>query len=89
MKISELVHRSKEDLEKLQHDLGEELRKLRFDTVLSSLGNPARLRLARRELAQVKTLLREYQLGIRNYEKSDSEPSKKRILFKKTRKKKS
>lgn len=38
---------------------------LRFDKVLGHLENPVELRILRRKIAQLKTILREYELGIR------------------------
>ena len=41
------------------------LENLRFQKALQQLENPLRIRQTRREIAQIKTMLREYELGIR------------------------
>ena len=68
MKQEELKQLSKEELEtKIQEDI-EELENLRFQKALQQLENPIRIRLLRREIAQIKTVLREIELGIRQIE---------------------
>lgn len=49
-----------------KHDeLVEEYRKARFDTVVGHLDNPVSVRVLRRRLARAKTIMHEYDLGIR------------------------
>ncbi len=55
--VAELQTRLEDDLEELEN--------LRFQKALQQLENPLRIRYLRREIAQVKTLLKEYELGIR------------------------
>ncbi|MBC8174635.1 MAG: 50S ribosomal protein L29 [Candidatus Marinimicrobia bacterium] len=55
--VAELQTRLEDDLEELEN--------LRFQKALQQLENPLRIRFLRREIAQVKTLLKEYELGIR------------------------
>ncbi len=50
----------------LKHDeLVSEYRKARFDTVVGHLDNPVSVRVLRRRLARAKTIINEYELGIR------------------------
>ena len=50
----------------LKHDeLVTEYRKARFDAVVGHLDNPVSVRLLRRRLARAKTIVHEYELGIR------------------------
>lgn len=65
MKKSELKDKSLEELNRLLVDLQEELRNIRFTEVLGSIDNPARKRIVRRDIAKVKTVLKEYELEIR------------------------
>jgi large subunit ribosomal protein L29 len=60
-------HRELTDVELGQRarELGEELFNLRFQVSMSMAKNPARIGQARRELARVKTILRERALGLR------------------------
>jgi large subunit ribosomal protein L29 len=60
-------HREQTDSELGQRarELGEELFNLRFQVSMSMAKNPARIGQARRELARVKTILRERALGLR------------------------
>ncbi len=65
MKISELNDMQKPELEtKLQDNL-DALQNLRFQKALQQLTDPQQIRYLRREIAQIKTVLREYELGIR------------------------
>ncbi len=52
-------------LETLEKDLLEEQRGLRFDAVTSTVENPARMRQIRRDIARIKTIIHEMELGIR------------------------
>jgi large subunit ribosomal protein L29 len=53
------------ELEQRARELGEELFNLRFQASMSMAKNPARIGQARRDIARIKTILRERQLGIR------------------------
>ena len=65
MKISELNDMQKPELEtKLQDNL-DALQNLRFQKALQQLSDPQQIRYIKREIAQIKTVLREYELGIR------------------------
>ncbi|MFC1786013.1 50S ribosomal protein L29 [Candidatus Neomarinimicrobiota bacterium] len=65
MKISELNEIQKPELEtKLQDNL-DALQNLRFQKALQQLSDPQQIRYLRREIAQIKTVLREYEIGIR------------------------
>jgi large subunit ribosomal protein L29 len=54
-----------DELGQRARDLSEELFNLRFQVSMSMAKNPARIGQARRELARVKTILRERTLGVR------------------------
>lgn len=60
MTITELKSRLSDDLEELEN--------LRFQKALQQLENPIRIRLLRREVAQIKTVLREIDLDLRKPE---------------------
>ena len=65
MKTSELRDLQKPELEtKLQDNL-DALQNLRFQKALQQLSDPQQIRVLRREIAQIKTVLREFELGIR------------------------
>jgi large subunit ribosomal protein L29 len=65
MKISEINEIQKPELEtKLQDNL-DALQNLRFQKALQQLSDPQQIRYLRREIAQIKTVLREYEIGIR------------------------
>ena len=49
---------------KLQDNL-DALQNLRFQKALQQLTDPQQIKYLRREIAQIKTVLREYELGIR------------------------
>ena len=65
MKKSELSKLSKDELNTKLSDNMEALVNLRFQKALQQLGHPQQIRLIRREIAQVKTAIREFELGKR------------------------
>lgn len=65
MKKDQLRELPVEELEIQLEDDKEELENLRFQQKLQQVENPLRIRHLRREIAQIKTVLREYDLGIR------------------------
>ena len=53
------------ELETKLNDSMDALQNLRFQKALQQIENPLKIRILRREIAQVKTVLRELELGIR------------------------
>ena len=49
-------------------DVQKELEELKFQKALQQLENPLQLRYFRKEIAQIKTVLNEFELGIRQAE---------------------
>ena len=65
MRKSELTEMTVSELEtKLQDDY-ESLQNFQFQKALQQLENPVQIKHVKKEIAQVKTLLKEYELGIR------------------------
>jgi large subunit ribosomal protein L29 len=65
MKVFELREKSKEELVDLLNGLHKELFNLRLRRAAQELPNPLRLRTLRRDIARIKTVLREDEMGIR------------------------
>ncbi|MEW6752213.1 MAG: 50S ribosomal protein L29 [Candidatus Latescibacterota bacterium] len=65
MKIGELREMSVEEVRGRLQDLEEEAFNLRFQHVSGQLTSPIRLRQVRRDMARVRTVLREHELGLR------------------------
>ena len=65
MKISQLNEMSKMELETKLNDSMDALQNLRFQKALQQIENPLQIRVLKREIAQVKTVLRELELEIR------------------------
>ena len=65
MKKSELSKLSKDELNTKLSDNKEALVNLRFQKALQQLDHPQQIRLIRKEIAQVKTAIREFELGMR------------------------
>ena len=65
MRKNELNKLSKDELNTKLIDNQEALVNLRFQKALQQLGHPQQIRLIRKEIAQVKTAIREYELGKR------------------------
>ena len=65
IKMDEIKKLPPEELEIRLRDAEEELINLKFQDALSQLDNPLQLRYLKRSIARMKTILREYELGIR------------------------
>ena len=65
MRKIELNKLSKDELNTKLIDNQEALVNLRFQKALQQLDHPQQIRLIRREIAQVKTAIREFELGKR------------------------
>jgi len=65
LKKSELNKLGQEELITKLKDGQESLVNLRFQKALQQLEHPQRIRLVRREIAQIKTAIREFELGKR------------------------
>ncbi len=63
MKAQEFRVMSKEELLKKEKELKEELFALRFQNALGRLENVRRIREVKRDIARIKTILREKELG--------------------------
>ncbi len=63
MKNKKLNEMSSPELEKELSELKSELFKLRFSLATNGLDNPMRIREVRREIARVKTVLRQKELN--------------------------
>tara|TARA_B100001250_G_scaffold142036_1_gene121525 strand:+ start:1057 stop:1260 length:204 start_codon:yes stop_codon:yes gene_type:complete len=67
--MKEFKKLNKNQLESKLKDLEESLVNYRFQKVLQQLENPFSIRLTRRKIAGIKTILKEYELGIRKADK--------------------
>lgn len=65
MKAKTLRELSSDELQRKLAELKEELFNLRFQAATGQLDNPMRLREVRRDIARVKTILRERELGLK------------------------
>ncbi len=65
MKNSQLNEMTKMELETKLTDNMDALQNLRFQKALQQIENPLQIRVLKREIAQLKTVLRELELGIR------------------------
>ncbi|HUM18568.1 MAG TPA: 50S ribosomal protein L29 [Candidatus Nitrosotalea sp.] len=64
MKAAKWREMSDEELQQKAQELGEELFNLRFQLSMGVAKNPARVQIARRDLARAQTILRERALRI-------------------------
>ena len=65
VKAQEYRDRTYEELRQMELDLRQDLFNLRFQHATGQLDDASRLRQAKRNLARVKTVVREHELGIR------------------------
>ena len=63
MKATELRKKSHTELEKELNELKEELFKLRFQHATNQLSNPLQLKYVKRDIARVKTVMRQQELS--------------------------
>ncbi len=64
MKVKEIKEMSDDELRKALNDSKEELFKLRFQLATGQLDNPMRIKEVKRNIARVKTVIRQKELGI-------------------------
>ena len=62
MKINEIVDMTNEELEQKAAELKAELFNLRFQHATNQLDNPVKISLVKKDIARVKTIIREKQL---------------------------
>jgi large subunit ribosomal protein L29 len=62
MKAEELREKTGQELQKELDELKQELFKLRFQLATNQLSNPMMLKMVKRDIARVKTVLREREL---------------------------
>jgi len=65
MRKSELIKLSQDELQTKLKDDQEALVNLRFQKALQQLEHPQQIRILKREIAQIKTAIREFELGKR------------------------
>ncbi len=66
MKAKELKELAEEELREKEKELGQELFNLRFQKATGQLGNTAMIPKTKRNLARVKTVLRELEISMAN-----------------------
>ena len=65
MRKSELIKLGQDELQRKLKDDQEALVNLRFQKALQQLEHPQQIRIVKREIAQIKTAIREFELGKR------------------------
>ncbi len=63
MNVKELREKTPAELEKQLKDLKEELFNLRFQHAINQLDNPIRIATVKKDIAKVKTVIRELELS--------------------------
>ncbi len=72
MKMEEIRQLPEDELKIRLQDAEEELENLYFQHSIHQLDNPLKIRYLRRDIARIKTVLREYELGIRKRKESQA-----------------
>lgn len=65
MKIDEIVQLTEAEIKQRLDDSLEEMQNLRFQHATHQLDNPLRLRILRKDIARLKTVLHEFEIGKR------------------------
>jgi large subunit ribosomal protein L29 len=73
MKLDEIVQLPEIEISQHLDDALEELQNLKFQHATHQLDNPLRIRMVRRDIARLKTVLHEIELGIRKPLKQTTE----------------
>lgn len=63
MKVSEVKELNTEELESKLKDLKAELFNLRFQLTINQLDNPMRIKAVKKDIARIKTILRENEVN--------------------------
>ena len=66
LKINKIKEMSSQDLEKELGELKKELFKLRFNLATNGLDNPMKIKEVRRDIAKIKTILRQREIAENN-----------------------
>ena len=69
IKMEEIKQLPLEELKIRLRDVEEELANLKFQLALRQLDNPLKVRHTRKDVARLKTVIREYEMGIRHEKK--------------------
>ncbi len=69
IKMEEIKQLPLEELKIRLQDTEEELANLRFQLALRQLDDPLKVRYMRKDVARLKTVIREYELGLREEKK--------------------
>ena len=64
MKSKEIVEMSDDELKKAMDDAKDELFRLKFQLVTGQLDNPMRIKEVKKNIARVKTVIRQKELGL-------------------------
>ena len=70
MKLYELLELPKDELEARLENARMELANMRFQKATHQLQNPLQIRIIRKEIAKINTLLQEYDLGVRKFKQA-------------------
>lgn len=65
MKIDEIVQMTEAEMKQRLEDSLEEMQNLKFQHATHQLDNPIRLRILRKDIARLKTVLHEFEIGTR------------------------
>jgi large subunit ribosomal protein L29 len=71
MKISEIKEQNKEELETKLLDIKKTLFNLKFQKATGQLDSPVKIRNLRKDIARIKTLIREKELEVKTDSKDD------------------
>ena len=72
IKMEEIKQLPLEELKIRLQDTEEELANLRFQLALRQLDDPLKVRHMRKDVARLRTVVREYELGLREQKKSQT-----------------
>lgn len=65
MKVDEIIQLPEAEIKQRLEDSLEELQNLKFQNATHQLENPLRIRIVRKDIARLKTIIKEFELGLR------------------------
>lgn len=65
MKLRDLKEMDKDELKEKKNEFLKEMLNLRTQAIIKQLDNPMKIRILRRSIAQINTLLKMHELGLR------------------------
>ncbi len=75
MKMADINNKTLDEIKRELEELEEAYANMRFQKATHQLDNPLRLRYMRKDIARIKTVIHEYEVGVRKQKNQTAEQS--------------